>query len=140
MNIKAISKKVQEYREEYILALNNVENDTEYKEKNAESLFELGLTMYSKEYSFKSAIYNGFACSYIDEGISLHPEQMRVLNLIKEYSGLIFSAPTSFGKTFVVFEYIVREKPNNIVLIVPTLALVDEYKQKIIKKYKDSFS
>lgn len=140
MNIKAISKKVQEYREEYILALNNVENETEYKEKNAESLFELGLTMYSKEYSFKSAIYNGFACSYIDEGISLHPEQMRVLNLIKDHNGLIFSAPTSFGKTFVVFEYIVREKPNNIVLIVPTLALVDEYKQKIIKKYKESFS
>lgn len=140
MNIKAISKKVQEYREEYILALNNVADETEYKEKNAESLFELGLTMYSKEYSFKSAIYNGFACSYIDEGISLHPEQMRVLNLIKDYNGLIFSAPTSFGKTFVVFEYIVREKPNNIVLIVPTLALVDEYKQKIIKKYKESFS
>lgn len=140
MNIKAISKKVQEYRVEYILALNNVADETEYKEKNAESLFELGLTMYSKEYSFKSAIYNGFACSYIDEGISLHPEQMRVLNLIKDYNGLIFSAPTSFGKTFVVFEYIVREKPNNIVLIVPTLALVDEYKQKIIKKYKESFS
>ena len=33
MNIKAISKKVQEYREEYILALNNVADETEYKEK-----------------------------------------------------------------------------------------------------------
>ncbi|HGA1330744.1 TPA: DEAD/DEAH box helicase, partial [Streptococcus suis] len=129
----------QVYRENYILALNNVDNRTEYEKFHADSLFNLGLTMYSREYSFKSAIYNGFACSYIDDNLSLHPEQMRVLNLIKGNSGLIFSAPTSFGKTFVVFEYIAREQPKNVVLIVPTLALVDEYKQKILKKYKDSF-
>ena len=95
--------------------------------------------MYSREYSFKSAIYNGFACSHIDSNLSLHPEQMRVLNLIKGNNGLIFSAPTSFGKTFVVFEYVAREQPKNVVLIVPTLALVDEYKQKILKKYRNSF-
>lgn len=130
---------VQEYRENYILELNNVDNKTEYEKVHADSLFNLGLTMYSREYSFNSAIYNGFACSHIDDNLSLHPEQMRVLNLIKGNNGLIFSAPTSFGKTFVVFEYIAREQPKNVVLIVPTLALVDEYKQKILKKYRDSF-
>lgn len=129
----------QVYREKYILALNDVVNKTEYEKYHADSLFNLGLTMYSGEYSFKSAIYNGFACSHIDDNLSLHPEQMRVLNLIKDNNGIIFSAPTSFGKTFVVFEYIARERPKNVVLIVPTLALVDEYKQKILKKYKDSF-
>ena len=129
----------QVYREDYVLALNNVDNKTEYEKFHADSLFNLGLTMYSREYSFKSAIYNGFACSHIDDNLSLHPEQMRVLNLIKDNNGLIFSAPTSFGKTFVVFEYIAREQPKNVVLIVPTLALVDEYKQKILKKYRDSF-
>ena len=129
----------QVYRENYILALNNVDNKTEYEKFHADSLFNLGLTMYSREYSFKSAIYNGFACSHIDDNLSLHPEQMRVLNLIKGNNGLIFSAPTSFGKTFVVFEYIAREQPKNVVLIVPTLALVDEYKQKILKKYRNSF-
>ena len=129
----------QVYRENYILALNNVDNKTEYEKFHADSLFNLGLTMYSRGYSFKSAIYNGFACSHIDSNLSLHPEQMRVLNLIKGNNGLIFSAPTSFGKTFVVFEYIAREQPKNVVLIVPTLALVDEYKQKILKKYRNSF-
>lgn len=131
---------VQSYRENYIISLNNAKNKTEYEKNNADSLFDLGLTMYSREYSFKSAVYNGFACSYIDETISLHPEQMRILNLITENSGMIFSAPTSFGKTFVVFEYIARKSPNCVVLIVPTLALVDEYKQKIIRKYKKAFS
>lgn len=129
----------QVYRENYILALNNVDNKTEYEKFHADSLFNLGLTMYSREYSFKSAIYNGFACSHIDENLSLHPEQMRVLNLIKDNNGLIFSAPTSFGKTFVVFEYIAREQPKNVVLIVPTLALVDEYKQKILKNIETRF-
>ena len=131
--------KAQVYRENYILALNNVDDKTEYEKFHADSLFNLGLTMYSREYSFKSAIYNGFACSHIDSNLSLHPEQMRVLNLIKGNNGLIFSAPTSFGKTFVVFEYVAREQPKNVVLIVPTLALVDEYKQKILKKYRNSF-
>ena len=138
MNIKR--NDIQQYRENYVLMLNSVKNKSEYKKQNAESLFDLGLTMYSREYSFKSAIYNGFACSHIDDSISLHPEQMKVLDIIGENSGVIFSAPTSFGKTFVVFEYIARNMPKTIVLIVPTLALVDEYKQKIIKKYKSTFS
>ena len=138
MNIKR--NDIQQYRENYVLMLNSVKNKSEYKKQNADSLFDLGLTMYSREYSFKSAIYNGFACSHIDDSISLHPEQMKVLDIIGENSGVIFSAPTSFGKTFVVFEYIARVMPKTIVLIVPTLALVDEYKQKIIKKYKSTFS
>lgn len=53
---------------------------------------------------------------------------------------MIVSAPTSFGKTFCIFEYIVRYEPKNIVLIVPTLALIDEYLKKIVKKYKNKFS
>ena len=52
---------------------------------------------------------------------------------------MILSAPTSFGKTFVVFEYIARFKPTTVVLVVPTLALVDEYKQKLFKEYNHAF-
>ena len=77
--------------------------------------------------------------SELDERISLHPEQRKVLNLIDSNRGLIFSAPTSFGKTFIVFEYICRRQPQNVVMVVPTLALIDEYKQKIIRQYKNKF-
>ena len=62
------------------------------------------------------------------------------LGLIEKNRGLIFSAPTSFGKTFIVFEYICRIQPQNVVMIVPTLALIDEYKRKIIRQYKEKFS
>ena len=98
------------------------------------------LTIYSREYSFASLVYNAFATSALDNNISLHPEQRKVLGLIEENRGLIFSAPTSFGKTFIVFEYICRMQPHNVVMIVPTLALIDEYKRKIIRQYKEKFS
>lgn len=135
--------KIQHYRNECILGLHAAKKnktETEYEKIYSESLFGLGLTMYSKNYSFKSAIYNGFACSHIDDNVSLHPEQMKVLNLIRKNKGLIFSAPTSFGKTFIVFEYIARAQPKNVVLVVPTLALSDEYRQKISRKYREAFN
>ena len=131
---------LQIYRENYIRYIDNSENKTEFASNNADSLFVLGLTMYSRNYSFDSLIYNSFASSALDENISLHPEQRKVLSLIENNKGLVFSAPTSFGKTFIVFEYICRYMPKTVVMVVPTLALIDEYKQKIIKKYKEKFS
>ena len=130
---------LQEIREKYIKALYNSKNSTEEAKLLAEDLFALDLTVYSKEYSFDSIIYNSFAKSVLDDNISMHPEQMSILQQIEKNEALIVSAPTSFGKTFCIFEYIAKNQPNNIVLVVPTLALVDEYRNKIIKKYKDKF-
>lgn len=130
---------IQIYREEYIRKLDQIKDKTEFALNNASSLYALGLTMYSRDYSFDSLVYNAFAMSFLDENIALHPEQRKILTLIHKNRGLIFSAPTSFGKTFVVFEYICRERPQNIVMVVPTLALIDEYKQKIIRQYRNQF-
>ena len=90
---------IQVYRDQIIKEINNTENKTQYIEKNAEAIYALGLTMYSSVFSLNSAIYNGFSISELDERISLHPEQINVLEKIEENRGLIFSAPTSFGKT-----------------------------------------
>lgn len=131
---------IQDYRDEYIRQMNQHDDKTTFAITNADSLYAMGLTMYSREYSFASLVYNAFATSALDNNISLHPEQRKVLGLIEENRGLIFSAPTSFGKTFIVFEYICRMQPHNVVMIVPTLALIDEYKRKIIRQYKEKFS
>ena len=130
---------IDELRKEYIRLLdknlsvseiNNVSND----------LFSLGLTVYSSDKTLDSLIYNSLATSILDKSISLYPEQLRVVDEIKNQEALIISAPTSFGKTFCIFEYIAKYLPKNVVLIVPTLALVDEYLKKIISKYKNVFS
>lgn len=131
---------IQDYRNEYIRQMNQHDDKTTFAITNADSLYAMGLTMYSREYSFASLVYNAFATSALDNNISLHPEQRKVLGLIEKNRGLIFSAPTSFGKTFIVFEYICRMQPQNVVMIVPTLALIDEYKRKIIRQYKEKFS
>lgn len=120
----------QLHREKYIRELNEQSDKTYFAKANADSLYSLGLTMYSRNFSWESVVYNAFASALLDDNIALHPEQRKVLQLIENNRGLIFSAPTSFGKTFVVFEYICRAKPQNVVMVVPTLALVDEYRQK----------
>lgn len=130
---------IQEKREEYIRQLDKT-SDNEVVKSLSENLFALDLTLYSSNYTFDSILYNAFAASSLDSDISLHPSQMEILEIIKNNSASIISAPTSFGKTFCIFEYIYREKPNTVVLIVPTLALIDEYKRKIIKTYKEEFS
>lgn len=133
-------KSIIELREETIRSLNNATNKMIFINNNAQSLFNLGLTMYSKDGCLDSLIFNSITKSYLDPNISLHEDQWKALKLLEDNEGLILSAPTSFGKTFVVFEYIARHFPKTIFLVVPTLALVDEYKQKIIKDYKDIFN
>lgn len=130
----------QALREKYIREIDSASNKTARAKELAEDLFNLDLTVYANNYSFKSIIYNAFAISEIDSNIAMHPEQLQIVSMIKDNAASIISAPTSFGKTFCIFEYIVKYKPRNVVLIVPTLALVDEYFKKIIKKYKNKFS
>ena len=130
----------QELREKYIELLAEATDSTEKAKSIADELFALDLTVYSKDYTFDSVIYNAFSQSKLDETVSMHPEQLQIIQKIIDNDALIVSAPTSFGKTFSIFEYMARYQPQNIVLIVPTLALVDEYMKKLIKKYENSFS
>lgn len=76
--------------------------------------------------------YKNIAKSKVNEFV-LHPYQYKVLKLLESGENVIISAPTSFGKTASIFEYIARNKRsiNKIVIIVPTLALRNEYLEKI---------
>lgn len=135
MNQMYSNSNPQKLREQCINYLAESIDSTEAAKEIADKLFTLDLTVYSKDFTFDSLVYNSFAKSQLDDNIAMHPEQIQILNEINNHDAIIVSAPTSFGKTFCVFEYIARENPQNIVLIVPTLALVDEYIKKIIKKY-----
>jgi hypothetical protein len=130
---------LQSKRKKYIRELAEAENASKKAKALAEDLYALDLTVYSSDYCFESVIYNALAVSEIDSSIALHPEQINIISQIVNNDALIVSAPTSFGKTFCVFEYIAKYRPDNVVLIVPTLALVEEYYKKIIKKYRGSF-
>lgn len=63
---------------------------------------------------------------HISNDIYFSPPQYDALTYLYKNDRVILSAPTSFGKTMIVKEYIFRNKPNNIVYIVPTNALAYE--------------
>ena len=76
--------------------------------------------------------------AHIKDNIYFSPPQYEALNFLENYDKVIFSAPTSFGKTMIVKEYIFRKKPNNIIYIVPTNALA--YELEISFKENNNFS
>lgn len=114
-------------------------NDEEY-ELNIESLDALELNMYSKSNNIKHLLYAAFCKSQYNPEVILHPQQIECLNCLYNGENLLISAPTSFGKTFVALEYIYRKRFNNIVFVVPTLALMNELLLKIKRKFGDEYN
>ena len=77
-------QELQKVRERYIKILNNAENPKEKCKELNKELLALDLTVYLREdMSFDSILYNSFAQSEIDENISMHPEQVNIINIIK---------------------------------------------------------
>ncbi|QJT83763.1 DEAD/DEAH box helicase [Kosakonia sp. MUSA4] len=73
------------------------------------------------------------------EGKIFHDEQKYLLDLINSDKNVIASAPTSFGKSLLIEEIVASMKYKNILIIQPTLALLDETRKKLSKyleKYK----
>ena len=74
-----------------------------------------------------------------NEPLTLHKEQSNVLKKLLDGKNLAISAPTSFGKSFVIDSFISIKKPNNILIIVPTIALTDEIRRRIYKKFSHEY-
>ncbi|MGE0268609.1 MAG: DEAD/DEAH box helicase [Candidatus Omnitrophota bacterium] len=72
------------------------------------------------------------------KGKYFHDEQKHINDILKSDKNLIVSAPTSFGKSILIEEIVASKKYRNIVIIQPTLALLDETRKKL-KKYSDNF-
>lgn len=67
-----------------------------------------------------------------------HEEQKTLKDILSSDKNLIVSAPTSFGKSLLIEEIVAGKKYKNIVVIQPTLALLDETRKKL-NKYKDYY-
>ncbi len=85
-------------------------------------------------------IYNAFKVDVgSEEPVTLHREQSFLLKELLQGKNVAVSAPTSFGKSFVIDAYIKLKKPNNVVIIVPTLALTDETRRRLYKKFSKEY-
>ncbi|MFD2257181.1 DEAD/DEAH box helicase [Luteolibacter algae] len=65
----------------------------------------------------------------------LHREQSDVLRRLLAGESIAVSAPTSFGKSFIVDAFIATKKPMNAMIIVPTIALMDEVRRRLHRKF-----
>ena len=70
-----------------------------------------------------------------DEKCTLHSDQSLVLKRLLLGDSIAVSAPTSFGKSFIIDAYIAIKRPNVVVDIVPTVALADETRRRLTHKF-----
>lgn len=85
-------------------------------------------------------VYQAFKVNTGDNHpITLHREQSSLLKYLLSGESIAVSAPTSFGKSFVIDAFISIKKPNNVVLIVPTIALTDETRRRLYKKFSSEY-
>lgn len=71
---------------------------------------------------------------------TLHREQSNVLAQLLDGKNIAVSAPTSFGKSFIIDAYIAAKRPHTVVIIVPTIALMDETRRRLFKKFSDDYT
>ncbi|WP_445407177.1 DEAD/DEAH box helicase [Acinetobacter seifertii] len=103
-------------------------------------LGELGLYPYidDKNISSKDIFRNILFGTPQDEGKIFHIKQAEVFHRLMNGENVVLSAPTSFGKSLIIEAIIASSEFENIVIVVPTISLIDELKKKFYK-YKENY-
>lgn len=74
-----------------------------------------------------------------EKPVTLHREQSKLLNGLVHGKSIAVSAPTSFGKSFVIDSFIAIREPKNVVILVPTIALADETRRRLQRKFSEKY-
>lgn len=80
--------------------------------------------------------------SQLNDKITLMPKQIEMLNFLEKNDFSVLSAPTSFGKSFIVMEHIKRNcmSMSTIIYVVHTKALADEVLSNFSKYFSKAFN
>lgn len=70
---------------------------------------------------------------FSNEGIVFHRIQYEVFQYLMNGENIILSAPTSFGKSALIDSLVESKKFQNIIIVVPTIALMDETRRRIFR-------
>lgn len=89
--------------------------------------------------SLQSSIRSSFFKSDVLHGVYFHEQQKEIERAVSSGRNVAVSAPTSFGKSLLIEEFVARKKFNNILIIQPTLALIDETR-KNMSRYSDYYN
>ncbi|MCM2348641.1 MAG: DEAD/DEAH box helicase [Bacteriovoracaceae bacterium] len=146
--LKALSQEISEgvslkdARSELLSMLENLsEVPVPYHNIIQDLLNKVGFYPYLGKFEnldFRAVINQEFHRSEILEDYVLHREQFLVSEMLRQEKSVILSAPTSFGKSLLIEEIVASKKYKNIVIIEPTLALIDEVRNRL-KKYSEYY-
>lgn len=70
---------------------------------------------------------------------TLHLEQAHILRRLLQGESIAVSAPTSFGKSYIIDAYIAMRNPKCVVIIVPTVALANETRRRLAHKFSNTY-
>ncbi|MCA1982198.1 DEAD/DEAH box helicase [Nocardioides nematodiphilus] len=68
-----------------------------------------------------------------DPDVIFHPVQARAYRYLLSGRSVILSAPTSFGKSLILDAVLRSGRFDNVAVVVPTLALIDETRRRLIR-------
>ena len=143
--INSIDESIQKSGRDYLINLIDVWNQvpTAIKPMWEDLIEAAGFYPYIEKYKmtpedFDSRIRQEYHKSKYIVNTVLHRAQKELSDLIFSKRNVIVSAPTSFGKSLLIEEIVASEVYRNIVIIQPTLALLDETRLKL-RKYADKY-
>ena len=73
------------------------------------------------------------------DDIVLHSEQMEAYQRLLSGENIILSAPTSFGKSLLIDAMIATNKFHKVVIIVPSIALIDETRRRLTNHFSSKY-
>ncbi|MFW8092438.1 DEAD/DEAH box helicase, partial [Klebsiella pneumoniae] len=65
-----------------------------------------------------------------------HRLQAHVYNLLMQRKNVVLSASTSVGKSLVIDAILASKQYSKIVVVVPTIALIDETRRRMVKRFR----
>ena len=73
------------------------------------------------------------------DDIVFHAKQAEVYRLLADGRNVVLSAPTSFGKSLVIDGILATGRYRTAVLIVPTIALIDETRRRLTRRFRGQY-
>ncbi len=121
-----------------ILSYLKIFQPEKFKEVEQDVIEMMGIYYKKPQYTTLKAKLFDLYNEYIFDiyGDNYTPLQADILNKIKNYQIFSFSAPTSTGKSF-TFRYLLTNAVKDVVVIVPSRALINEYYEKICSLIND---
>lgn len=122
--------------QEFLLrVLDRKDEFEDYKDVLKSLVRQFGLYPYLK--NFNLSLSDELACEiHKPEGMDnviFHTLQNKIYYTLLHKSNVVLSAPTSFGKSLIIDSIITANLYENIMIIVPSIALIDETRKRLIR-------